>query len=57
MKIEERKCKKRVRRSCEILGELYETGTQVPKNIEKAVYWYSKACEGDKEMCMKLGIR
>lgn len=41
--------------SCSVLGIMYENGVGVKKDIEKAKFYYQKACRyGDIEACEKL---
>ena len=41
---------------CHMVGEHYKKGSFVPKNLEKAVYFFTKACDGNQEdACQLLG--
>ncbi|GAA7373355.1 hypothetical protein HpCK89_01100 [Helicobacter pylori] len=42
-------------RGCATLGDLYDDGKGVEKDLTKATYFYSKACKlGDRKACEML---
>ncbi|WRF07434.1 sel1 repeat family protein [Helicobacter pylori] len=51
----ERACGLNNGRGCNNLGDLYQNGEGIEKNLTKAAYFYSKACKlGSQEACEAL---
>ncbi|WP_439898358.1 tetratricopeptide repeat protein, partial [Helicobacter pylori] len=52
----EKACDLKYGRGCGALGDLYDDGKGVEKNLKKATQYFSKACElKDGDGCFNLG--